>query len=108
MDVEVDVTITLLTTDVIIELKDGIWQNYDINEAASTAHFYFLPKHEQHSVTIYYHSVNVDIKIAYALWKSDDTSISPGEWPFPYIKLENDEKTNESPLLYKPARFIHI
>ncbi len=31
MDVEVDLTITLLTTDAIIELKDGIWQTYDIN-----------------------------------------------------------------------------
>lgn len=45
MQVEADVTITLLLSNSVIELKDGIWQTYDINEAAATAHFYFLPKH---------------------------------------------------------------
>lgn len=34
-----------MVSDAIVELKDGIWQTYDINQAAATAHFYFLPKH---------------------------------------------------------------
>ena len=31
MSVEADVTLTLMVRDVVIELKDGIWQTYDIN-----------------------------------------------------------------------------
>ena len=75
MEVEADVTITLMVRDVVIELKDGVWQTYDINEAASTAHFYFLPKHQQHSTSIFYHSYYSELQISYSLWKSDDTSI---------------------------------
>ena len=83
MNVEVDVTITLMEENAVVELKDGIWQTYDINEAASTAHFYFLPKHIKHSLSIFYHSFNIDLKITYKLWKSDDTSIDISKWPFP-------------------------
>jgi hypothetical protein len=72
-----------MVRDVVVELKDGIWQTYDINEAASTAHFYFLPKHQQHSITIFYHSYDIDLRLSYILWKTDDTSISMGNWPFP-------------------------
>ncbi len=107
MSVEVDVTITLLVTDSVIELKDGIWQTDDINEAAATAHFYFLPKHEKHSITIFYHSYNVDLKLAYNLWQTDDTSIVPSEWPFPY-KFNETAMKSPSPLSFKPTRFIHI
>ena len=31
MDVEADLTLTLMVQDVVIELKDGIWQTYDVN-----------------------------------------------------------------------------
>lgn len=31
--------------DSIIELKDGIWQSYLENTIASSANFYFNPKH---------------------------------------------------------------
>jgi hypothetical protein len=85
MDVEADVTLTLMVSDAVVELKDGIWQTYDVNEAASSAHFYFLPKHEKHSITIFYHSYSVDLKLSYVLWQSDDTSITMSEWPFPTI-----------------------
>ena len=83
MEVEADVTLTLMVRDVVVELKDGIWQTYDINEASSTAHFYFLPKHQKHSISIFYHSYNVNLRISYTLWKSDDTSIAMSKWPFP-------------------------
>ena len=83
-----------MVRDVVVELKDGLWQTYDINEAASTAHFYFLPKHQQHSVTIFYHSGAVDLRLAYSLWKSDDTSIAMSKWPFPsnYEQATDDKK----------------
>ena len=31
MEVEADVTLTLMVEDVVIELKDGIWQTFDQN-----------------------------------------------------------------------------
>lgn len=34
MSVELDITVTLLITDAIIELKDGIWGTYQINQIA--------------------------------------------------------------------------
>lgn len=83
MEVEVDVTITLMLQNSIVELKDGIWQNYQTNLVTSSSHFYFLPKHQNHSTTIFYKSTLVDLKIMYALWKTDDKSIDISEWPFP-------------------------
>lgn len=83
MEVEADLTLTLMVQDAVIELKDGIWQTYDVNEASSSAHFYFLPKHDKHSITIFYHSPSVELKLGYTLWKSDDTSIDITSWPFP-------------------------
>lgn len=71
MSVDADVTITLLLQDAIIELKNGIWQNYNINKVSATTHFYFLPKHLDHSTTIFYKSTLVDLKIMYNLWKTD-------------------------------------
>ena len=66
-----------------MELKEGSWQEYDLNRAATTSHFYFLPKHSNHSTTIFYHSSLVSLQVAYTLWKSDDTSIDISRWPFP-------------------------
>ncbi len=83
MGVEIDVTITLVTENSIIELKDGIWQSYAVNDVTSSSHFYFLPKHINHSATIFYKPSVVDLRIVYSIWKSDDLSINPTEWPFP-------------------------
>ena len=69
--------------EAIIELKDGVWQSFDINVASITSHFYFIPNHPDHSTTIYYKSTIVDLKILYTIWHSDDKSIDPTEWPFP-------------------------
>lgn len=73
--------------DAIIELKDGVWQyfsNNDKNTIASSSHFYFLPKHQNKSVTLLYRSSFIDLRLAYVLWKTDDKSINPAEWPFPH------------------------
>jgi len=75
MEVEADVTITLLVENSIIELKDGIWQSYKVNVASTSSHFYFLPKHQNHSATIFYKPSVVDLRIVYNVWKSDDLSI---------------------------------
>lgn len=44
MSVEVDITITLLVKESVIELKDGLWQTFSINTIAESSHFYFFPK----------------------------------------------------------------
>lgn len=65
-----DITVTLLVKDSVIQLKDGLWQTYAINTIAQTSHFYFLPSHKNSSVSILYKSTLVDIGLAYTLWKS--------------------------------------
>lgn len=42
-----------------------------------------MPKHPNKSVTILYKATMVELKIMYTLWKTDDKSINPTEWPFP-------------------------
>lgn len=89
MDVETDITVTLMIKDAIIELKDGIWQNYATTLTSASSHFYFLPKHQNHSTTVFYKSSLVDLKIMYSLWQSDDQSIDTSQWPFPDEYKEN-------------------
>jgi hypothetical protein len=71
MKIEVDVTITLLVKDSVIELKDGLWQTYAINTIAKSSHFYFLPQTKNISINILYKSSLVDVGISYTIWKSD-------------------------------------
>lgn len=77
MDIEIDITLTLLVKDSVIELKDGLWQTYAINTIAKTSHFYFLPTTKNSSISVMYKSSLVDIGIAYTIWKSDKESIDP-------------------------------
>jgi len=83
MEMEVDIAITLMVRNSVIELKDGIWQSYSENTLATSASFYFYPKHYDRSVSIIYSSTHSNLKIVYNLWKTDSKSISPLEWPFP-------------------------
>jgi hypothetical protein len=83
MDLEADITLTPIVKDAVVELKDGIWQNYNINLASITSHFYYIPTHKEHSTTIFYKSTVADLKIMYSLWKTDDVSMDPSDWPFP-------------------------
>lgn len=57
MEVEVDITITLMMRYSIIELKDGIWQSYLEATVAKDAYFYFYPKHIDKNVVILYSTV---------------------------------------------------
>ena len=104
MDVELDLTLTLMSKDAIIELKDGIWQNYQHNKVAATSHFYFLPKHQNKSVTIFYKSSYIDLKVMYSVWQTDDTSINPAEWPFP----TQIQGVGKEVAKYSPTKFILV
>ncbi len=61
----------------IIELKDGLWESYQESTIASSAQFYFYPKHYDKNVIIIYSTVMQDLKLAYSLWKTDSKSIDP-------------------------------
>jgi hypothetical protein len=77
MDVEIDLTITLMTRNSIIELKDGLWQSYLENTIASEAYFFFYPKHIDKNVVIIYSTIMEDLRLAYTLWKTDSKSLNP-------------------------------
>jgi hypothetical protein len=94
-----------LISDSVIELKDGVWQNYDINSISSSSHFYYIPNHPNHSTTIFYKSSLPDLKIMYNLWKTDDKSMDPSNWPFP-VEFKENEKVSE--LTFQPLHFIHV
>ena len=83
MSFEIDLTITLLVKDSVIEIKDGIWQTYSTSSIAQSAHFFYLPKEKNSSISIMYKSYLVTMGIAYALWKFDEKGIDPTSWPFP-------------------------
>lgn len=71
MNIEIDLTINLLVKDAIVELKDGIWQSYPQNTIATSANFFFYPKHANKSITIAYKSMFIDLRILYSIWKAD-------------------------------------
>ena len=80
---ELDVTLTLVLRDSVLELQDGRWSSFKTTEVSKTTHFYFLPQHANKSVMIHYQPDEVDLRIMYSVWKSDDKKINPSEWPFP-------------------------
>ena len=92
MAVELDVTLTLMVRDAIMELKDGFWNSFRETQISKTTRFYFMPKHNNKSVTVLYRADYIDLKIMYSIWKSDDKEIIPEEWPFPTQLKGNDRK----------------
>jgi hypothetical protein len=42
----------------------------------------------------------------YNLWKTDDKSINPEEWPFPVEK--KDESKKMTSWSYRPTQYVHI
>ena len=83
LDMEIDITLTLMLEHSIIELKDGVWQSFPVNKISTSSHFYFFPRHQNQSVDLAYKSTYNDLRIVYTLWKAEDKSIDPTEWPFP-------------------------
>jgi len=48
----------------------------------------------------------IDLKLMYSIWKTDDQSINPNEWPFPNKVAIDPTKSNQ--FAYRPTQFIHI
>lgn len=91
MEMEVDVTITLMMRYSIIELKDGIWQSYLEGTIAKDANFYFYPKHNDKNVVLLYYTPMEDLRLTYTLWKSDSKTLNPTEWPFPKVAASDNQ-----------------
>jgi hypothetical protein len=77
MDRKVNLQLTLLSTNSIIELHDGLWQFFPEELTSATTHFYFFPKHLSNPVSILYQSNNPDLRIFYSLAKMDVETINP-------------------------------
>jgi hypothetical protein len=104
MEVEVDLSLTLLMANAIVELKDGFWQAYPEIYTTATVNFYFYPRHPAKNIFLYYHSSQTHLKLAYRLWKYEKEDINPSTWPFPlHIAEEEKEQAN-----YKPSNYIEI
>jgi hypothetical protein len=69
--------------DSIVELKDGIWQSFSLTVTTSSTHFYFVPKHQNKSITILYNTTYQRLRLSYKLWKNKETKFDPSKWPFP-------------------------
>lgn len=80
---EVDIVLTHLVQDSIIELKDGIWQSFPLSVTTSSTHFYFTPKHQNKSITVLYNTTYLRLRLSYKLWKNKDDHFDPSKWPFP-------------------------
>ena len=78
MDMQIDITVTLMTKHSVIELKDGLWQTFALNSVASTSHFYFFPQHQDKDVTIIYKNSDTDLRITYRVFSSHKMNINPG------------------------------
>lgn len=77
MDIEVDITINLLSRNALLELKDGIWQSYPENYMTASSSFYFYPRHAKKNIYIYYHTTLSSLKVAYRLWSYNKNEINP-------------------------------
>jgi hypothetical protein len=92
MDRKVNLQLTLLSTNSIVELHDGLWQFFPEELTSTTTHFYFFPKHLNNPVSILYQSNNPDLRIFYSLAKMDVETISPESWSFPSVKNQVSTK----------------
>ena len=104
MDKEVDFTVTLLTKESVMEVKDGIWLALPATYLSTTSNFYFYPHHSDHNILIYYHSTLTNLRVSYLLWKYDSDSLAPSSWPFPGFHHEMNSNNNK----FKPTKYIAI
>lgn len=83
MEMEIDISLTLMSKDSIIELKDGIWETYALNSVASSSHFYFFPHHKENDISIIYKNSDTELRLAYKIFRNNEDDMNPEEWPFP-------------------------
>lgn len=75
MDREIDIAITLMEHHTILELKDGIWQSFSLNNIAKSSHFYFFPRNINDDVGIMFKTTDPAIRLKYRLFYSSPEDI---------------------------------
>lgn len=73
---------TLLTADSVMQLKDGVWQTFNVDDLLVNTHFYFVPTHEDNPVKIFFKSTDPNIYLTASLYDNRQ-NVNPAEWPFP-------------------------
>ena len=71
MAIEIDIAITLITRDSVIELKDGIWQNFNLNGVAKTSHFFFHPHHQDKDISLLFKTDDQNLRLKYRLFNKE-------------------------------------
>ena len=66
----VDITLTLLTNNTVIELKPGIWQGFEMASLTASSHFYFIPTNKKYPINLQFTHTFGTFKISYLLWKN--------------------------------------
>ena len=106
MEMEVDIAITLMGIDSIMELKDGIWQNFELNKVAKTSHFFFYPHNKENDVNLIYKTDDQTIRLSYRVFNADLEHIDPSEWPYPSRQISADQSAKIN--AFKPANHFSI
>lgn len=65
---EVEVSMTLLTADSVMELKDGVWETFKVDDLLVNTHFYFVPLHANNPVKIFFKSTDPNIYLTASLY----------------------------------------
>ena len=71
ISMEIDIAITLMGRDEIIQLQSGVWQSFDLHSVAKSAHFFYDPKLKKKSidnVNIYFKTSDPNVRLAYTLY----------------------------------------
>jgi hypothetical protein len=68
---KLDITLTILVNNSIIELKSGVWQRYEMTSVTSSTHFYFYPNNKKYPVTLQFSHTYAVYKLAYSLWNNE-------------------------------------
>lgn len=106
MDIEIDIAITLMSRNSIIELKDGVWQGFDLSTIAKTAHFFFYPQSRSEDISLLYKTDQRKIRLKYRLFYGNQENISPVTWPFPSPVITDAE--NKKFLEFRPTNQMII
>lgn len=106
MDIQIDIAITLMESHSIIQLKDGLWQSFSLNNVAKTTHFYFSPKQKKNDIQILFKTTDPALRISYRLFYTGGNMIDPTSWPFPDDSASSSQALQQ--MKHKPTSHISI
>lgn len=78
---DLEQSITLLAEEPVIALQDSVWSGWEMNELTRSSHFYFLPKHQNRTITVLFHTDDAHLFLTYKI-HNIKSSPSPQDWPF--------------------------